>query len=90
MLERGWRWCRRNVLPAALLGTVAVVLLLGTAAATGLLVYASGQAERADFQEVAAAKEKELRREADAARAKAEEEKGKRTKLEPGRLRKRT
>src|SRR5262249_845863 len=29
-LGRGWRWCRRNPAVAALLGTVAATLLLGT------------------------------------------------------------
>ncbi len=43
-LERGWRWCRRNPLGAALLA----VLILGTAVSTGLALYAQSEAGRAD------------------------------------------
>jgi WD40 repeat protein/serine/threonine protein kinase len=47
-LERGWRWCRRNPVVAGLLATVALSLLLGTAVALGLAVWALGERDRAD------------------------------------------
>jgi WD40 repeat protein/tRNA A-37 threonylcarbamoyl transferase component Bud32 len=45
---RAWRWCRRNPVVAGLLATVALSLLLGAGAATGLAVWALGERDRAD------------------------------------------
>jgi hypothetical protein len=42
-IERGWRWCRRKPVGAALVA----VLILGTAVATGLTVWARGAQNRA-------------------------------------------
>jgi serine/threonine protein kinase len=46
--ERLWRWCRRNRAVAALLGSVALVLLLGTAVSTYFAFDAAEQTGRAD------------------------------------------
>jgi WD40 repeat protein/tetratricopeptide (TPR) repeat protein/tRNA A-37 threonylcarbamoyl transferase component Bud32 len=46
--ERAWRWCRRNPVVAGLLTAVAATLLLGTAVAAGLAVWAVGERDRAD------------------------------------------
>jgi WD40 repeat protein len=58
LAERGWRWCRRNPVVAGLVGSVAAALLLGTAVATGLAVWALGERDRAD-QNAAAARDNE-------------------------------
>jgi WD40 repeat protein/serine/threonine protein kinase len=46
-LQRAWRWCRRNPLPAALAGAVAVSLLAGTAVAWFFAVQADARARDA-------------------------------------------
>ena len=48
LLERGWRWSRRNPAVAGLLLAVAATLLVGTAVAVTLAVYARDEASRAD------------------------------------------
>jgi tRNA A-37 threonylcarbamoyl transferase component Bud32 len=45
-LQRGWRWCRRNPVGAGLVAA----LLLGTAVATGLAVWALGERNRARLE----------------------------------------
>jgi WD40 repeat protein len=46
-LERGWRWCRRNKLVASLAGTIALVLLAGTAVSTHFAIQAGRGEKRA-------------------------------------------
>jgi len=45
-----WRWCRRNPLPAGLLGLVAFVVVLGSAVALGFAFHADEERRRADGQ----------------------------------------
>jgi hypothetical protein len=45
---RGWRWCRRNPLPAALLALLALTLAGGFSAVTALWLRAARQARRAE------------------------------------------
>jgi WD40 repeat protein len=77
-VERGWRWCRRNPVVAGLVGAVAATLLLGTALATGLAVWALGERDRAD-RNAAAARDNEKdalqrKEEADGAKKQADDE----------------
>jgi WD40 repeat protein/tRNA A-37 threonylcarbamoyl transferase component Bud32 len=65
-VERGWRWCRRNPVAAALV----VALLVGTTVATGLAVWALGEKARAD-QNAAAARESEQEKDRQLTRAEA-------------------
>jgi WD40 repeat protein/tetratricopeptide (TPR) repeat protein len=58
--ERVWRWCRRNPVVAGLVATVAVTLLLGSATATALAIWALGERDRAD-QNATAARDSEGR-----------------------------
>jgi len=48
-VERCWRWCRRNPVVTALLGTVAATLILGTAVAWGFALRAEANAEQAEI-----------------------------------------
>jgi WD40 repeat protein len=64
MVERSWRWCRRNQAVALLVGLVALLLVLGTAASSGLTIWAWQEKDRADTKATEA-----LEREADATRA---------------------
>ncbi len=77
--ERLLKWLRRNPVVGGAVGAVGLVLLLGSAVATGFALYAADQRERADQQashareSAAAALEKE--KTANAARAREEVEK---------------
>jgi WD40 repeat protein/serine/threonine protein kinase len=44
LVERGWRWCRRNPAVAALLALIALFLVGGSVAAWSLAIYAAGKA----------------------------------------------
>jgi DNA-binding beta-propeller fold protein YncE/tRNA A-37 threonylcarbamoyl transferase component Bud32 len=57
--ERLWSWCRREPVTASLVAAVALLLLVGTATAWGLAVWAFGEMGRADGE--AALKEGEAR-----------------------------
>jgi WD40 repeat protein len=48
VVERGWRWCRRNPWLAGALGAATFFLLLGTVISSLLAVWALGEAHRAD------------------------------------------
>jgi WD40 repeat protein/serine/threonine protein kinase len=48
VLERMWRWCRRNPTLAGAIGTAGVFLVLGTLVSSLLAIYALGEAGRAD------------------------------------------
>jgi WD40 repeat protein/serine/threonine protein kinase len=48
VLERMWRWCRRNPTLAGAIGTAGVLLVLGTLVSSLLAIYALGEAGRAD------------------------------------------
>jgi serine/threonine protein kinase/DNA-binding beta-propeller fold protein YncE len=65
--ERSWRWCRRNPAVAALLGAVAISLLLGTAVSGSLAARATASADQAR------ANEKTAKDNADRAQAKEQE-----------------
>src|SRR5690348_15282902 len=47
MVERGWRWCRRNPAVAGLLGTLAATLVLGATVASFFAVQADRRADQA-------------------------------------------
>src|SRR5207302_7181589 len=53
-LERGWRWCRRNPVVAALVVAVAASLLLGTAVAWAFALDATDKADQARQEKLAA------------------------------------
>ncbi len=67
-VERGWRWCRRNPLGAGLVAA----LLLGTAVATGLALWALVEMGRAD-QNADAARDSEINARGSEQRARAGE-----------------
>jgi WD40 repeat protein/tRNA A-37 threonylcarbamoyl transferase component Bud32 len=58
-VERSWRWCRRNPAVAGLLTTVAATLVMGTAVAIGLAVWALAEAQHARDNEQHTLQEKE-------------------------------
>jgi WD40 repeat protein len=80
-LERGWRWCRRNPLVAALLGTVAATMLLAAVVSAGFAVQAEQarkkEAARAETEAQAKRDAERQKQDADEARRKAVQEKGK-------------
>jgi WD40 repeat protein len=54
VVERGWRWCRRNPGLAGALGAAIFFLVLGTLVSSLLAIWALGEARRADLEAASA------------------------------------
>jgi WD40 repeat protein/serine/threonine protein kinase len=60
VLERMWRWCRRNPTLAGTTGTAGAFLVLGTLVSSLLAIYALGEAGRADREAASVREAKRL------------------------------